>query len=129
MRIVRGGYDMSQPWPESLYREAVIILNAEAGYKLTAEEVEEEAEKRRRAMPIHAGGFVAGRDLNYWSKFIANGKLDEQRAVTEGGLTEEQLPEKIAEMEAFGWFEQEGGDVADTQPLEEPEAAEEPDAI
>jgi hypothetical protein len=114
---VRGGYDLNEPWPESLYQEALIIMNAEAGYRLSAEEVEEEAEKRRKAMP--QTGFVAGRGLEYWQRFITDGQLDQERAVKEGGLTEEQLPEKIAEMEALGWLG-DAPDPADTQPLEEP---------
>lgn len=112
MRVVRGGYDMTQPWPESLYREAVIILNAEAGYKVTAEEVDEEAEKRRRAMPTT--GFVAGRDLNFWSKYINAGVFDSEAVLDRHLLTEEQLPEKLAEMRALGWLDE---SVFDTAPL------------
>ena len=109
---------MSQPWPESLYREAVIIMNAEAGYKLTAEEIDEEAQKRRRTMVT--SGFVAGRDYVFWSQFIKDGRLDEQGAMTKGGLTEEQLPEKISEMEELGWLEAPGKaseDEIETGPL------------
>lgn len=118
MRIVRGGYDLSQPWPESLYQEALIIMQAEAGYKVTAEEVDEEAEKRRKQMA--STGFVAGRGYDFWSKFIVNGQLDEARALTEGGLTAQQLPEKLAEMTELGWLGE-----TNTAPLPPPEEPEE----
>ena len=119
MRIVRGGYDLSEPWPESLYREAVIILNAEAGYKVTQEEVDEEAEKRRQAMPTT--GFVAGRDLNFWAKYIKDGQLDTEAVMAKGLLTATQMPEKMAEMQALGWLEEAPAvEAADTQPLEAP---------
>lgn len=121
---MRGGYDMSQPWPESLYREAVIILNAEAGYKLTAEEVNEEAEKRRQAMPQE--GFVAGRARSFWAPYIHDGALDTEAVVAAGLLIEEQLPEKIEEMTALGWLG-EAEASGDTQPLEAPEESTAPE--
>jgi hypothetical protein len=118
VRIVRGGYDLSQPWPESLYHEALIIMQAEAGYQVTSDEIDEEAAKRRQQMATT--GFVAGRAFEFWSKFIIDGQLDEERAMSEGGLTEEQLPEKLREMVDLGWLET--PDHADTAPLEQPEA-------
>lgn len=107
---------MTQPWPESLYREALIIMQAEAGYRVGVDEIDEEAAKRRQQMATT--GFVAGRAYEFWSKFIVDGELDEQRAMSEGGLTEEQLPEKIAEMTELGWLGE-----SKTEPVSEAAAA------
>lgn len=110
---MRGGYDLNEPWPESLYREAVIVMNATVGYKVGQEEVDEEAKRRRAAMA--KTGFVAGRDIAFWEKFIKDGVLDQARAISEGGLTAEQLPEKIEEMTELEWLTR--ADKRETAPL------------
>jgi len=108
-------------WPESLFMEASIVLRGQAKYSVTESAIEEETEKRRKAMVVQ--GFVAGRDFSYWSQFIVDGVLDEEAAIARGGLTEEQVPEKREEMAALGWLD--APDRVDTAPLKVPEKPEE----
>ncbi len=85
-------------WSEREFHEALAILRAEQGYKITEEELMEETQKIEQQR-----GFVLGVSYEGWQPFIKDGALDEA-ALLEANYTQEQIPYIREEMTARGWL-------------------------
>jgi hypothetical protein len=72
-------------------------LTCENGYKVTPEEVQQDAVETARA------GTILDRDGVFWKRFIYEGRLNES-ALLEKGYTEGQLPSIKAEMKRLKWL-------------------------
>ena len=84
-------------WSVDEFDEAFIIWQGEAEYKVTEEEVKEDAKA------ASSGGVVLSKNKAFWSKLIVNGSLD-HAAVLAKKYRAEQIPFIESEMKRLEWL-------------------------